>query len=687
MASRSIRYLVPIAVAFILARLLYLRQLESGPLLELLTLDAKYYHDWAVRLAQGLGHPQGPFFLSPLYPLFLSAIYSLFAKPEPATAVVFQILLSTGTLIVLYFAVRRLFDNTVAVVTCLLGLLYAPWLYFDGMLLTSSLILFLNAIFLLILAVSLCGEKPKMWLWLVAGGVAGLSALARPSVLFFVLLFLVWLGAKREEFSGGKVELRWLVIPTFLLGTVAILSPVFVRNIGSGGSFLLTTSSVGINFYIGNRVGALGAYEELPWLEASDPQTETQRYRQEAEQRLGRSLTLEQASRYWMTQGLRDIAHHPGAWLKTLARKFWLTIQDGEIRTNFSFAAVKNFCPMVRLMPLTWGFLFPLAMAGLFLCRPWSRGMKLLALYLVAYLLVCVVFFSASEYRFPMILALLPIAGGFLVGIFRALRERRFVRVVAALGIYLIMLIVANFPSKLRGELTAPALDFYNLGCEAVNRDQIGMSIPLFTRALAEKPDFQEAHLELARSLWQVGNFDEARREFEEAGMAPPDSLHGTPLNQIVGEARALYEEGRYGEALSFMEGRIPARSIVPIEVSALRADILERLQRFDAAASLYIQISKYDPGSPEWPYHAALVARQGGDSVTCDSLLTTALGIYPAFAPARLELAANALSRGDTATAVSQLTELRRIRIPVDSIRIRVQDLAKRIAAREHDE
>jgi tetratricopeptide (TPR) repeat protein len=481
--------------------------------------------------------------------------------------------------------------------------------------------------------------------------------------------------------------MRWLAIPTLLLGIVAILSPVLVRSTAGGGSSLLTTSSAGINFYIGNRVGALGAYEELPWLEASDPQTEAQRYRQEAERRLGQNLTLEQASRYWFAQGMRDIAHHPGAWLRTLTRKFWLTIQDGEIRTNLGFAAVKSFCPIARILPLTWGFLLALAIAGLFLCWPWSREMKLLGPYLVAYLLVCMVFFSASEYRFPMILALLPLAGGFLVGIFRALQGHRFLRVVAALGVYLIVLVVANFPSKLRSELTAPAMDFYNLGCEAVNRDQIDKSIPLFTRALAEKPDFREVHLELARSLWQVGNFDDARREFELAGMAPPDSLLGTPLNQVVEEARALYEEGRCEEALSLMEKRIPAPGIVPIEVLALRADILERLGRYDEATSLYIRISERDSRNPEWPYHAALTARQGGDSVTCDSLLMTALGIYPAFAPARLELAENALSRGDTATAITQLAELRRIRIPVDSIRIRVQDLAKRVAARGNDE
>jgi tetratricopeptide (TPR) repeat protein len=354
-----------------------------------------------------------------------------------------------------------------------------------------------------------------------------------------------------------------------------------------------------------------------------------------------------------MGQGLRDIAYHPSAWLQTMARKLWLTIQDGEIRTNLSFAAVESFCPIVRILPLTWGFLLALAVAGLFLAWPWSRETKSLALYLAAYLLVCLVFFSASEYRYPMILALLPLAGGFLVGIFRMLQERRVVRVAGAIGIYLVMLLVANFPSKLRSELMTPALDFYNLGCEAVNRDQIDRSIPLFTRALAENPDFHDAHLELARSLWQVGNLDDARREFEAAGMAPPDSPLDRSLNDLLLEARALSEEGQYNDA-----------------------------------ASLYMKMSAREPDNPEWPYRAALIMRQNRDSATCDSLLAAAIAIYPAFAPARLELAENALSRGDTATVISQLTELRRIRIPVDSIRTRVQGLAKRIAlSQENDE
>jgi 4-amino-4-deoxy-L-arabinose transferase-like glycosyltransferase len=679
-AARSIRLLVPVVILFVLVRLIYLRQLEGSPLLELLTLDAKYYHDWAARLAQGLGHPPGPFFLSPLYPILLSGLYAFFGGPNPTAAVAFQIVLSTGTLLLLFFAVRNLFDSTIAVVACLLAVFCAPWLYFDGMLLTSSLILFLNAGLLLLLAHALRSERPKTWLWLAAGVVAGLSALARPSVLLFVVLVLVWLAlGKKEGLPVGRS--RWLAGTMLVLGTLVALLPVLLRNISVSGSPLLTTSSAGINFYIGNRTGALGAYEELPWLEASDPQTEAKRYREEASRRTGQSLTLEQASRYWTQQALHDIVRHPAAWLTTLARKLWFTVQGGEIRTNLSFAAVRSFCPIVRLMPLTWGFLLPLAAAGLFLCWRSRRKMALLLFYLAAYLFVNLLFFSASEYRFPMILALLPLAARFLVGIFRELRERRLSRLVGALGIYLAVLIVVNFPSRLRAELTDPSLDFFNLGSEAVNRGQIERSIPLFTRALAAKPGFQQAHLELARSLWQVGNYDEARREFENARVAAPDTLHGAPLDNILREAWALYEEARYEEALAFLSDIFPAEATTPIEVMVLRAFILERLQRPEEAAYLFLRAASRDPANPEWVYRAALDLRSIGNLAACDSLLEVALAIHPAYAPAGLELGINALARGDTAAARVQLAELRRIRVPVDSIRIRIEELSRAIA------
>jgi len=678
-ARRSTHFLIPIVVLFVLVRLVHLRQLESSPFLELLALDPVYYHEWAIRLMQGLGHPPGPFFLSPLYPLFLSGIYSVFGV-NPAAAVAVQILLSTGTLILLFFAVRIFFDDTVAVVASLLALLYAPWLYFDGMLLTSSLILFLNALLLFLLAHLLTGRTLRGWLWLVAGITAGLSALARPSILLFVVLLAGWYIIRKRDTTLVSRKPRWRAAIVLLIGTLIPLLPVLVRNMTVGGSPFLTTSSAGVNFYIGNRVGALGAIEELPWLKASDANTEAKLYRKEASRRTGRSLSLNQASRYWMKSAWHDIIHYPGSWLKTQARKLWLTVQDGEIRTNIGFKSVRSYCPVMRLTPMTWGFLLPLAAGGFFFLRR-KRENTVIVLYLIAYLAITMIFFSASEYRYPMILVLLPLAAQFFVGIYEGMRERQFKRILWAVVIYILVLVAANFPSKLRAELTNPSVDFYNLGSRAVNRGLIEESIPLYMRALAAEPDFRVAHLELARSLWQVGNYDEARIEFEKALMVPPDTLHGEPLNRILQEVKIFYEEEEYNKALAYIDNLFPSEAAMPIEILASRGRVFEKLHRFEDAANVYSRMATRDSENPEWSYRAALAMRLTGDTTTCNSLLQIALDTYPAYAPARVELASNALARGDTAAVRTQLAELRRIRVPVDSIRQRIGELERVIS------
>ena len=139
-----------------------------------------------------------------------------------------------------------------------------------------------------------------------------------------------------------------------------------------------------------------------------------------------------------------------------------------------------------------------------------------------------------------------------------------------------------------------------------------------------------------------------------------------------------LFEEGEYDEALAFSDSLFRSESATPIEVLALRVETLKRLGRFEQASRTYLYMAKRAPENPEWPYRAALTIRLTGDTTACDSLLKTTLDIYPAYAPARVELASNALARGDTAAVRTQLSELRRIRVPVDSIRWKIKKLER---------
>jgi hypothetical protein len=64
-------------------------------------------------------------------------------------------------------------------------------------------------------------------------------------------------------------------------------------------------------------------------------------------------------------------------------------------------------------------------------------------------------------------------------------------------------------------------------------------------------------------------------------------------------------------------------------------------------------------------------------DTTQADSLLRLSLSRYAAYAPSRIALARIALARHDTLAARAQFEELKRIRIPEDSVIVKAQRLA----------
>src|SRR4029077_14273072 len=102
-----------------------------------------------------------------------------------------------------------------------------------------------------------------------------------------------------------------------------------LRNYYVGQAFLLTTSQMGPNFYIGNHQGASGGYVPMR-AGRGDPAHESEDARRIAEDDLRRPLTSREVSRYWMARSWQDIRAPPGSWLRLLAWKWFLTWHRGE---------------------------------------------------------------------------------------------------------------------------------------------------------------------------------------------------------------------------------------------------------------------------------------------------------------------------------------------------------------------
>jgi tetratricopeptide (TPR) repeat protein len=281
-----------------------------------------------------------------------------------------------------------------------------------------------------------------------------------------------------------------------------------------------------------------------------------------------------------------------------------------------------------------------------------------------------------------MILVMLPAAAYLLVSLWKMVELKQVRELLTVCGIYVLALVIANLPSRQVAIAAQAKGDYTNMGTVARDRGMIAESIPLFARALIIDGDWQNARIGLAQSLWEMGNFDDARREFETAGVAPPDSISGQPLQDFFDNLWQYTEDNDYQGALQYLDGVFPRDADAPAEVWSARALIEDELGMSEKARDALLKAGAKDPENPDFPYHAGLLTAYLGDSARAEDLYQQAIQRYAAYAPARVELGFSALRRGDLATAETQVSELDRIRIPTDStyLRGRVDELRRRV-------
>jgi 4-amino-4-deoxy-L-arabinose transferase-like glycosyltransferase len=537
-------WLIPILIFYLFVAIVILAQLAPTVFIKLPIIDAETYHIWAIEICRGNLAAHEPFFLSPLYPFLLGILY-LITGPHPVVATVVQMVLGMVILWGVYELGARMFKPSVGIVAALVLVAFGPFYYFANTLLSATLILFLNTILLWLLWKY--RESEKVWHWILLGVIGGLSALARPNIIIFLaLLFvplLVWQGR-----AGWK---RWGWV---WLGVAILAVPVVIRNTIVGSDLTLTTTTAGVNIYIGNHLESNGSYTEAPFVMSADASYEAEGYRLEAESRTGRSLTPAAASRYWLGQTVKEIASHPSRYLKLLGRKVFLFFHRVEAPTNVSYYGAQAYSSLLRAFRLDMGLLLPLAMAGLVLSLARGRKYVILYVYLASYLLANLLFFVASEYRFPVVGVLGVFAALFLIDIFRLFRERRVGWIVLGVATYVVFLGLSNHQTEFTRTLASPRMDYFNHGSTLVKWGNSEEAILFFQKALVEDPDFQEAHVQLGWCYLDIGETELAEEEFQRANVPMPDLHKTTVRDSLLNLAYQLAEEEDFQGALEVME-------------------------------------------------------------------------------------------------------------------------------------
>src|SRR5438477_66498 len=143
MSTRGKRWAATLAI-FIVAfslRLVHVWQIHRSPLFNILMGDARGYDEWAQRIAAGdwIGHEV--FYQAPLYPYFLGSIYRLAGHNLMVVRIV-QALIGSCSCLLIASTASRLFSKRAGVVAGLMLALYAPAIFFDGLLQKSVLDVF-----------------------------------------------------------------------------------------------------------------------------------------------------------------------------------------------------------------------------------------------------------------------------------------------------------------------------------------------------------------------------------------------------------------------------------------------------------------------------------------------------------------------------------------------------------------
>ncbi|HEV7487997.1 MAG TPA: glycosyltransferase family 39 protein [Thermoanaerobaculia bacterium] len=394
---RERRYL-PHILVFLVAlsiKALVLASLHAHPLLQ-----PSGDMDGAVYLALARnGPPAVAYFVSPLYLYFLKLTGGSIALASAA-----QIILGSLGVVLLFDTARRWFGLRGAFLSALLVVLTGVVTFDEVTILQSALDPFLVALMLwtLTLALQSDGRDDKQALppFVAAGAATALFALNRPNAL-------IWLAA-----SGLLLLLqRWRQAAAFAAGCALLLAPVVLRNYVVAHELVLVSSHGGLNFYIGNNAEADGTYHAVRGIRPTIAGQSVDAARVSAAA-VGHPLTAGEVSRWFYGQAFRWIGAHPGDALWLFARKLAYTIHETDLALNASYDFFrKDVDSPLRLLVIGPWLLVPLGVAGP-MSRIRDRRFRIWAAFIPVYAVSVALFFVASRYRLPLLLALAVCAAG-----------------------------------------------------------------------------------------------------------------------------------------------------------------------------------------------------------------------------------------------------------------------------------
>ncbi|MCC5846998.1 MAG: tetratricopeptide repeat protein [Verrucomicrobia bacterium] len=519
-----------------LLRLLYLlEQSQTSVLFFQPTLDEQEMVLTAQALLRGEGFGEEPLFKAPLYPVMVAASQVFFGEGWFWGLRVLQHL--GGVLVVAMgvdVAGRLVGDDKsrrdlAGLITGMTLALYAPLIRLENRLvLDFTVALFQSAmVWAGVRWLTMKDHESHGNRLLIATGCFGaLAWLTRPTITPVLPLFgLLMVFLKPADVEKRRLR-RTVAAALFFLPTALAMTTVVARNAIVGREAMLLPWQGGYNLYQANRSGASGRYfvqDTFADSSTGNPTSDLmlQGYRQAVADGERPAVADEKlyaaVNDFWTERLLAEIREHPGEWLALMVRKGVYLVSAREIFNFEDFGLHKKDSMILRWLPLSFGWLWPLALASLALPVCMDPAARRVRWLLWGYLLLMggaiALVFVSGRLRMPLAFPAAVLAGGGVSGAMELFRRR----------------------SAWRWRTMAPPLALFGLGLIMSWGDWWGVRSE------------QVAHHDLARlsgAAWRAGRYDLALDYALQAENLAPDY----PRLPIL-KAQALFSLERTDEA------------------------------------------------------------------------------------------------------------------------------------------
>jgi len=559
------KFLLFLALAALLVRMIYLYEMSASPYFGAPFLDEMYHLDWARDIAAGKWLRDEPFFRAPLYSCLLGIFIRIFGVNFYLIRLT-QHLWGVCAALAVYFLTRRVFSRREAIIAGILAALYAPFIFFEGEMLDIFLQFLLYP--LILIQILRTWKMQTIRNNLALGILIGISAIARPNILLFVPVLIVFLGIlwlkKRDSFGDAAFRFFFL-----FCGLILPIIPPALHNYKVGRCFVPISSYGGINFYIGNNPNAdvytartarrmyfFGRYEDSVEMFAKEEEGE----------RLGRdNLNAAEISNYWFRCAVEWIRREPGAWIRLMLKKTALFFNNYEIKNNKNMYFVTRYSAILRLFLsfLPFALVGSLGLIGLVFAMIKKRTPEtlVLVLFFITYILGVVLFFVSARYRAPALTILFPFAGYALTVLWDASGARRQFTLFTGMGA-LVILMGLSITDWYHIKPPNFSREHWSVGNCWFEKGNLDLAETHFRKALELDPDYDDALNNLGEALYEKQNYGDAMDVFKALVKKYPDYVGGYNNLGVCYESLMMYEpaERNYRRALEIYPGHVRAR-------------------------------------------------------------------------------------------------------------------------------